>query len=146
MSVDRNQVCRMRLFIKLHPKVTRASREVFQEMLSLYSIRGKVFPSYKALALRARCAEKTVGRALLQLQAIGILEWRRRRRQPNVYRVVFETAGVGPSAPPVIPAKPARPSAVVPVTAVAAPDFVSEIGGSLAAFAALFEARRAAGA
>lgn len=94
MAVDRNQLMRMRLFAKLHPKLTRASREVFQEMLSLFGIHGKLYPSHATLAKRARCGEKTVRRAIKQLEQLGVVSWTRRRRKPNVYRVCFDAASL----------------------------------------------------
>lgn len=140
MKVDRNLLCRMRLFAKLHPKLTRASREVFQEMLSLYGIAGRLFPSHATLAKRAKCAEKTVRRALVQLEALGVVSWARRRRKPNVYRVCFDAAAV--AAP--VRAAPARGTGPTPVVAVSPDPVISQIDGALADFAALFAARRAA--
>lgn len=137
----------MRLFVRLNPKLTRAAREVFQVMLDLYSISGRVFPSHAGLALRARCGEKTVRRALAQFQALGVVEWTRRRRKPNVYRVVFDAAGCQAEPAPARPVVPARGTPPAPVL-VARPagelGELTEIGSSLAAFAALFAARRAA--
>lgn len=146
MAVDRNQVVRMRLFIRLNRDLTRAFREVFQEILNLYSISGRVFPSYAAIARRAMCCERTVGRAIKRFEALGILSWLRRRRRPNVYTIAFSAAGVHATA--ACQANVSRAERRVPAlpVAVRAPDDVLPAGGvrSAAWVEAIIREKRAA--
>lgn len=62
---------------------------VGEALLDLYSIQGLAFPSYAKLSKLVRRSVRTVGRALHELQAAGLLRWRRRRRWPNVYAFAF---------------------------------------------------------
>jgi hypothetical protein len=48
---------------------------------------GRLDPSHAAIAERACCSERTVRRALVRLEALGLLRWQRRLvRQPGAWR------------------------------------------------------------
>lgn len=95
---DRNQ--RIRLWVTFESayrsqglrekgKLTQAAKAVYRALLFdfLNLQRGACFPSYDAIAAKARVSRRSVAYALKQLQAWGFLLWQRRRKMVRMGRV-----------------------------------------------------------
>jgi hypothetical protein len=80
-------------------------------LLSFIGENGRLDPSHAAIAERACCSERTVRRALVRFDALGLLRWQRRLvRQPgawrseqtsNAYEMVPDGCPITPRAPTV---------------------------------------------
>ena len=80
-------------------------------ILSFMGEDGRLDPSHAAIAERACCSERTVRRALVRFNALGLLRWQRRLvRQPgawrseqtsNAYELVPDGRPITPRAPTV---------------------------------------------
>lgn len=70
-------------------KLTQSAKSVYRALLFdfLNLARGACFPSYDAIAAKARVSRRAVAYALKQLQAYGFLLWQRRRKMFRAGRV-----------------------------------------------------------
>jgi hypothetical protein len=78
-------------------------------LLSFIGEDGRLDPSHAAIAERACCSERTARRALVRLEALGLLRWQRRLvRRPgawrseqttNAYELVPDGCPITPRAP-----------------------------------------------
>lgn len=59
---------------------TRTYRDVHKALLTFEGRNGELFPSHATLAQRADCDERSVRRALVEGQRVGMVHWMRRRR------------------------------------------------------------------
>jgi hypothetical protein len=59
---------------------TRTYRDVHKALLTFAGRAGELFPSHASIAQRADCDERSVRRALIEGQRVGMLHWMQRRR------------------------------------------------------------------
>jgi len=91
IPLDRNAKCRVLTFVRAwsarncqpgqhRGPITRAFMDVLGAMVWGFhnSRRGVCFPSYEAIATKAKCARSTVAEALKALEFAGVLTWQHR--------------------------------------------------------------------
>jgi hypothetical protein len=96
--VDRNDRARLLFIAKAarhRGELTRAAVEIFEALLYAFAnLRdGRCIPSYQTIAERAGCVPRTVGRALPDLERLGLIAWAHRLRR--VREPVAGLPGIG---------------------------------------------------
>jgi hypothetical protein len=84
-------------------------------LLSFIGEDGRLDPSHAAIAARAGCSERTVRRALVRFDALGLLRWQRRLvRQPGAWRAeqASNAYELVPDGRPITPRMPAMQGAL----------------------------------
>ena len=99
---------RARIWREFHAdNLTRAYRDVLLTLQTFRGTGGLCVPSHATLADRARCSSRTVQRALVQAQVLGLVSWTERRvragwrwlRTSNAYRLAVPEQPVQPVQP-----------------------------------------------
>jgi hypothetical protein len=84
-------------------RLTRAGLDVGEAMVKRLGENGRLDPSYATLARDADCDKRTVGRALANMRALGLLRWTRRlvRNGPYVEQTsnAYELTPAGAETP-----------------------------------------------
>jgi Helix-turn-helix domain len=96
--IDRNDRARVMFLARAARRnglLTRAAVDILGALLFVFAnLRdGRCFPSYARIAEAAGCAERTVGRCLPDLEAVGLVKWVHRIRRAREY--VVGLAGIG---------------------------------------------------